>query len=88
VLPPAAFFPLGPEISEHYFRIRERVAPDQVLGSDTLVAHWYASVRTERHVVRLDPSFIRAHAKKQLYSALALPVLDALSRGSLARAAR
>ncbi|HEY3500901.1 MAG TPA: glycosyltransferase, partial [Polyangiaceae bacterium] len=50
VLPPAAFFPLGPEISEHYFRIRPSLSLEDAIGPDTLVAHWYASVRTERHV--------------------------------------
>jgi hypothetical protein len=85
VLPPAAFFPLGPEISEHYFRIRKTVRHEDIVGPDTLVAHWYASVRTERHAARLDADFIRAHAERQLYSALALPVLEALASGSLAR---
>ncbi|HEY3493404.1 MAG TPA: hypothetical protein VGK73_01910, partial [Polyangiaceae bacterium] len=78
VLPPAAFFPLGPEISEHYFRIRPRLSLEDAIGPGTLVAHWYASVRTERHVARLDPDFVRAHAGRQIFSTLALPVVEAL----------
>jgi hypothetical protein len=81
VLPPEVFYPLAPEISEHYFRLRRYVSAGEVIGETTLLAHWYASVRTERHVARLDANFIRAHATRQLYSALASPVLEALPRG-------
>jgi hypothetical protein len=78
VLPPAAFFPLAPEISEHYFRVRPHIEPAAAIGPDSFVAHWYASVRTEPHVARLNPAFIRAHAGRQLYSALALPIVEEL----------
>ncbi len=39
VLPPETFFPLGPEISEHWFRVRPEVRLAEVIGSDTLVVH-------------------------------------------------
>ncbi len=83
VLPPAAFYPLGPEISEHWFRLRQHVHLDQVVSSETLLVHWYASVRTARHVRKLDASFVRRHADRQLFSALALPTVEALARGEL-----
>jgi hypothetical protein len=79
VLPPPVFFPLGPEISEHWFRVRPRVTLSDVVEPETVLVHWYASVRTKPHVVRLDAAFVRAHAEKQLFSALALPTVDALS---------
>jgi hypothetical protein len=82
VLPPEAFFPLAPEISEHYFRVRARVELDAAIGSETFVAHWYASVRTAPHVARLEPAFIRAHAGRQLYSALAAPLLEEIARAA------
>ena len=71
VLEPEAFFPLGPEISEHWFRERARVELDGVLGPKTLLVHWYASVRTRRYVERIDASYVAAHAERQLFSALA-----------------
>jgi hypothetical protein len=45
-LPPSAFYPLGPEISRHYFRVRDDVASlsQEVIGPDTYLIHWYASV--------------------------------------------
>lgn len=79
VLPPEAFFPLAPEISEHYFRLRPHVDVRAAIGDESFVAHWYASVRTDRHVARLNADFIRAHATRQLYSALALPTLESLT---------
>lgn len=79
VLPPEVFYPLGPEISEHWFRIRrERPPLEQVIGAQTLVVHWYASVRTAKIVPRIDAAYVREHADRQLFSALALPLLDGL----------
>ena len=80
---PACFYPLGPEISEHWFRPC-RNAPaglSRLLSPQTRVAHWYGSVRTKPHVAVITPAFIRAHRETQLYSALvsaALPGLSAL----------
>jgi hypothetical protein len=76
VLPPRYFYPLGPEISQHWFRVRGSLPPlDQVISEDTLIVHWYASVRTKRIVPKIDAAYVRAHAKRQLFSALALPLL-------------
>jgi hypothetical protein len=86
VLPPPVFFPLGPEISEHWFRERPSVNLGEVVGPETLLVHWYASVRTKAHVARLDAAFVRSHARTQLFSALAAPVVAALESGELRRA--
>jgi hypothetical protein len=75
VLPPAAFFPLGPEISEHWFRARHRVELEAALTAETLLVHWYASVRTARYVTKIDEAYVRAHEKRQLFSALAVRAL-------------
>lgn len=76
VLPPRVFYPLGPEISEHWFRVRKAApAIDQLISPDTLVVHWYASVRTKKIVPRIDAAHVREHASRQLFSALALPLL-------------
>src|SRR5690606_29308100 len=78
VLPPRVFYPLGPEISEHWFRIRQRPRLEKVLGADALIVHWYASVRTKQIVPRIDAAYVREHADRQLFSALALPLLEGL----------
>jgi hypothetical protein len=75
VLPPEVFFPLAPEISEHWFRPRRHAELDAVLDPQTLLVHWYASVRTERYVARIDERYVSAHAKTELFSALAARAL-------------
>jgi len=79
VLPPSAFFPLGPEISEHWFRVRPRVELNEVVSEETYLVHWYASVRSAPHVAKLTPEFVHEHAERQLFSALALPTVEALA---------
>ena len=67
---PHVFYPLPPEISEHWFRIRRRVRLDAVLSAETRVVHWYASVGTQSRVALIDPNYVRKHRESQLYSAL------------------
>lgn len=77
VHPPPVFYPLGPEISEHWFR--EADGPPElsrVLSPETRLVHWYASVRTHELVRRMDPDYVRSRADRQLFSALALPLLQ------------
>lgn len=75
VLPPPVFYPLAPEISEHWFRPRRRARLDEVLAPETLLVHWYASVRTARHVARIDRAWVQEHAEDRLFAALALRAL-------------
>ncbi|MDE1906918.1 MAG: glycosyl transferase [Rhodospirillales bacterium] len=79
---PACFYPLGPEISEHWFRFcrNASAALSRLLSPQTRVAHWYGSVRTKPHVAVITPAFIRAHRETQLYSALVSAALPGLSR--------
>jgi Glycosyltransferase sugar-binding region containing DXD motif len=72
---PEVFFPLGPEISEHWFRLGREPHLEQVLSPKTVLVHWYGSVRTKHVVPVIDPAYVRAHAHEQLFSALALPLL-------------
>jgi hypothetical protein len=67
---PHVFYPLPPQISEHWFRIGRRVRLEDVLTAETRVVHWYASVRTKSLVAVIDPNYVRAHREAQLYSAL------------------
>jgi len=71
--PPERFYPLPPEISEHWFRLGERADLGEALDPSTVSVHWYASVRTKRIVPRIGSSYLRANAHHQLFSALALP---------------
>lgn len=69
VHPPHVFFPLPPEISEHWFR-PARPELDAVLLPGTRVVHWYASVRTRRRVALITPEYVRENRHRELYSAL------------------
>ncbi len=78
--PPACFYPLAPEISEHWFRPCRNApaALGQVTGPQTRVAHWYGSVRTKPYVAQINPDYVRAHRQDQLYSALVCAALPGL----------
>jgi hypothetical protein len=67
------FFPLGPEISQHWFRLTRRVDLASVLSAETRLVHWYASVRSRDVVKHIDPAYVRAHVRDQLFSALVEP---------------
>lgn len=70
VYPPELFYPLGPEISQHWFRDTRSPDVDAVLGPRTTVVHWYASVRTKDIAPRVDPSWVRRRRRTELLSAL------------------
>lgn len=78
VEPPEAFYPLGPEISEHWFRAQSVVDLAELVTPRTLLVHLYASVRVEEKMGRVDPAWVRAHQGSELFSALAVRVLDEL----------
>lgn len=78
---PETFYPLPPEISEHWFRPCHNATNllKQVLKPQTRVAHWYASVRSKPYVKLITPDFVLKNRDRQLYSALVaqcLPDLD------------
>jgi hypothetical protein len=77
VMPPGTFYPLGPEISEHWFRMRSSLPRmSEVILPETLVVHWYASVRTKHLLPVIDEAYVRRHEHEQLFSRLACAVLD------------
>ena len=73
---PAVFYPLAPEISEHWFRIVPRPRLGEVLTQETCVAHWYASVRTRTMVERISPAYVQRNRHRQLYSAMVCASID------------
>ncbi len=76
--PPCRFYPLGPEISAHWFRYDGKVRLEEVVHRDTVCVHWYASVRTAKHLPIINDDFIARNAHRQLFSRLAAA---SLSRG-------
>jgi hypothetical protein len=73
VHPPPVFYPLGPELSRHWFYLREGGRLDKVLLPETRVVHWYGSVGNAALTSTIDPDYVRANARRQLFSELALP---------------
>jgi hypothetical protein len=71
---PEVFYPLAPEISTHWFRTGPAKL-DLALRPQTLVVHWYASVRSKPYVALIDPDYVWTHRRTQLYSALVSRVL-------------
>jgi hypothetical protein len=70
VHPPEVFYPLGPELSEHWFRPESRATLEDVLSPRTHVVHWYASVRTRTIVPQIDPAWLRREGAERLIGAL------------------
>lgn len=77
---PEVFYPLPPEISEHWFYQRRNIDLSTVLSEHTRVVHWYASVRTRALIDLIDPAYIRANREHQFYSALVGECLPELIR--------
>lgn len=67
---PQVFYPLAPEISEHWFRAVDTVSLEAALSAETRVVHWYASVRTKSRVAQITPAYVGEHRQRELYSAL------------------
>ncbi len=79
---PQYFYPIAPEISEHWFRRCRNAAQalTEALVPQTIVVHWYGSVRTRSYVAKIDPKYIQEHRQSQLYSALVAKVLPELTK--------
>jgi len=61
VLPPPFFYPLGPEISSHWFKRGTAARLDEMLFPETLVVHWYNSVESRFLKQELTPAWVEAH---------------------------
>ncbi len=76
VLPTEYFTPLGPEISEHWFRLHPRHKPvrsAELVGPNTRIVHWYASVRAKHIIPIFNAAYARENRDRQLLSALSAP---------------
>ncbi len=72
---PEVFYPLGPELSRHWFADHGISDLPRVVTDRTVIVHWYASVKTDRVVAAANPDWIRAHAPRQMFSHLAMRFL-------------
>jgi len=76
VLPAAYFYPLGPDISVHWFRDGSAGALGELVRTETRVVHWYSSVEKRIGVQDLDEAWVRAHLDSAAYARLAEPHLE------------
>jgi hypothetical protein len=76
VAPPAVFYPLGPEISQHWFLPTTRLELDMMVKPETRIVHWYASVRCDDHLPVIDRAWVAKNADTVPLAALLLRVMD------------
>ncbi|MBW2261322.1 MAG: hypothetical protein JRG91_05045 [Deltaproteobacteria bacterium] len=76
VLPSAYFYPLGPEISAHWFREGSASRLDAFLRPETRVVHWYSSVEERVGLRWIDEDYIRTHAGRTAFARLASAHLE------------
>jgi mannosyltransferase OCH1-like enzyme len=81
ILPPEAFYPLGPEVSRHYFRRRARpdLVAQRILRPETSALHWYSSLSD---ITAFSPEELRELEQRTVYGHLCAEYITA------ARAAR
>ncbi len=72
---PAVFYPLGPEISQHWFRHGSSAYLGEMIRPETRVIHWYASVRTKQLVPQLNPEGIARRADQMALCRALLPFI-------------
>jgi hypothetical protein len=69
ILPPEAFFPLGPEVSRQYFRQRHSPAQtvQRIVSPRTYALHWYSSVTD---ITAFSPEQLSGMAQRSVYGHL------------------
>lgn len=76
VAPPAVFYPLGPEISQHWFKPTQRLRLEAMVRPETRVVHWYASVRCAELLPRVDRDWVGKNRHEVPIAALLTAVMD------------
>jgi hypothetical protein len=61
VLPSGYFYPLGPEISSHWFKPGTAARLDEMLLPHTFIVHWYNSVESRFLKQELTPAWVESH---------------------------
>jgi hypothetical protein len=75
VYPSSFFYPLGPEISAHWFYSGTDKKLDDLLFADTCIVHWYNSVEGRFLKEKLDKNWIHNHPNTA-FSAMAQKILS------------
>ncbi|HRE92375.1 MAG TPA: glycosyltransferase [Myxococcota bacterium] len=86
VAPPAVFYPLGPEISQHWFKPARRLRLDEMVRPETRVVHWYASVRCAEILPVIDRAWVADNRHEVPIAALLATVMDGRREAPRARA--
>jgi len=73
IYPPEFFYPLGPEISYHWFQAYSSKLLTEIITRKTVCIHWYGSVRTANIIPKIDQQYIFKNRESQFFSALAYP---------------
>ncbi|MBW2262579.1 MAG: hypothetical protein JRG91_11450 [Deltaproteobacteria bacterium] len=73
VLPPPVFYPMGPDISMHWFRKGSADRLDDLLGPETRVVHWYSSSHGRLGRKTLDEAHIHRNRNSTAFARLAAP---------------
>lgn len=75
-LPPPYFYPLGPEISRQYFKVRSGAgqAAAAILKPETHVVHWYASVS---ELLQYDEARVLKEREQTVFASIAAGALGA-----------
>lgn len=78
VLPPAAFYPLGPTMAAQYFAQHPQVhrQMDRVVTPNTFIVHWYNDDRRNSHKP-VNAESVSRLARRQMFSRLAMPYVRA-----------
>ena len=77
VLGPNVLYPLPPVISEQWWSMQSAPNLGDVVTTETVSVHWYASVRSRSLAGQVDPAYVQQNRERQLFSKLAAPFLDA-----------
>lgn len=76
VFPPDYFYPLGPEVSIHWFARGSAAHVDDMLRAQTHVVHWYSSLESRLDSGPLTRAWVRGVGADTAFSRLAAPYLD------------
>ncbi len=75
VLPAAFFYPLGPELSLHWFANGTADRLEQLLRPDTHVVHWYSSLESRLRDGPITTRYIEKNRDRTAFAKLAAPYL-------------
>ena len=75
IAPPVVFYPLPPEMSQHYFRPSDAAIDRALLSEQTVAVHLYDSVARRREGKALDAAWVLAQAGKTPFSRMVAPWL-------------